>query len=279
VLTRSSGFLTLRSGPTPGPVDRLQSDGYVVLEGVFSDEEIAALRADVERVFDEYPPDERGDTPEQSAPFRYEMLNRSGVVQEAIAHPRILEVVEPLLGEDCHVIANTAWWQQSGENDHLGRFWHIDGGPHIPRDPGVPWDERIPYPVFAVAAHLYLWDCPLEAGPTGVIPGSHTSGQAPPMNRLADDDLSWNGQKVVPVVARAGDAALFSSDIWHRRMPPGPGDPGRMFVQCHYGRRDIAQRIRPTSSVNHLSDEALARARTPREQTLAGYHPLGFYDG
>lgn len=279
MLTRSSGLLTLRSGPAPAPVDQLQSDGYVVLEGVFSDEEVAALCADVERVFDEYPPDERGDTPEESAPFRYEMLNRSAVVQQAIANPRILEVIEPLLGEDCHVIANTAWWQPPGNNDHLGRFWHIDGGPHVPRDPGIPWDERIPYPVFAVAAHLYLWDCPLEAGPTGVIPGSHTSGQAPPMRQLADDDLSWNGRKVVPIVARAGDVALFSSDIWHRRMPPGPGDPGRMFVQCHYGRRDIAQRIRPTSSVNHLSDEALARARTPREQTLAGYHPLGFYDG
>jgi hypothetical protein len=260
-------------------VERLQSDGYVILEGVFVEEEIAALCADVERVFEEYPPDERGDPPEQSASFRYEMLNRSGLVQRAVGHPRILEVVESLLGEDCHVIANTAWWQRSGENDHLGRFWHIDGGPHVPRDPGVSWDTRIPYPVFAIAAHLYLWDCPIEAGPTGLVPGSHTSGQAPPMERLADDSLEWNGQHAVPIVARAGDVALFASDIWHRRMSPRPGDPGRMFVQCHYGRRDIAQRIRPTSSVNHLSAEALARAGTPRERTLAGYHPLGFYDG
>jgi len=279
MLTRSSGLLMLRSEPVPASVERLQSDGYVVLDGVFTGEELAALCADVERVFEEYPPDDRGDPPEQSAPFRYEMLNRSAVVQRAVGHPRILEVVEPLLGEDCHVIANTAWRQRPGENDHLGRFWHIDGGPHVPRDPGIPWDTRIPYPVFAVAAHLYLWDCPVDAGPTGVIPGSHTSGQAPPMERLADDDLEWNGQGAVPIVARAGDVALFVSDIWHRRMSPGPGDPGRMFVQCHYGRRDIAQRIRPTSSVNHLSADALSRARTPREQTLVGYHPLGFYDG
>ncbi len=279
MLTRSSGLLALRSDPVPASVERLQSDGYVVLDRVFTGEELAALCADVERVFEEYPPDDRGDPPEESAPFRYEMLNRSGVVQRAVGHARILEVVEPLLGEDCHVIANTAWRQRSGENDHLGRFWHIDGGPHVPRDPGVPWDNRIPYPVFAIAAHLYLWDCPIEAGPTGLIPGSHTSGQAPPMERLADDDLEWNGHGAVPVVARAGDVALFASDVWHRRMPPGPGDPGRMFVQCHYGRRDIAQRVRPTSSVNHLSAEALARARTPREKTLVGYHPLGFYDG
>ncbi len=279
MITRSHGFLTLRSNPVPAAAERLQSDGYVVLEGLFTGEEVASLCADVERVFDEYPPDERGDTPEQSAPFRYEMLNRSSVVQRAVGHHRILEVVEPLLGEDCHVIANTAWRQKSGENDHLGRFWHIDAGPHVPRDASVPWDDRIPYPVFAIAAHLYLWDCPIEAGPTGLIPRSHTSGQAPPRNRLAHGDLEWNGQGAIPIVARAGDVALFVSDIWHRRMPPRPGDPGRMFVQCHYARRDIAQRIRPTTSVNHLSPEALARAGTPREKTLVGYHPLGFYDG
>jgi hypothetical protein len=279
MLTRSTGFLTLRPGPAPPSVERLQADGYVVLEGVFTGEELSALCADVERVFREYPPDDRGDPPEQSAPFRYEMLNRSAIVQRAVGNARILEVVEPLLGEDCHVIANTAWRQQPGENDHLGRFWHIDSGPHVPRDAGVPWDSRIPYPVFAIAAHLYLWDCPIEAGPTGLIPGSHTSGQAPPLERLADDKLECNGQGAIPIVARAGDVALFVSDVWHRRMPPGPGDPGRMFVQCHYGRRDIAQRIRPTSSVNHLSGEALARAVTPRDKTLAGYHPLSFYDG
>jgi len=280
MLTRSSsGFLTLRDGPIPTSVESLQSDGYVLLDNVFAGDEVTALCTEVERVFDEFPPDERGDLPEQAAPFRYEMLNRSGLVQRAVGHPRILEVVEALLGEDCHIIANTAWWQPSGNNDHLGRFWHIDGGPHVPRDSSVPWDARIPYPIFAIATHLYLWDCPIEAGPTGVIPGSHTSGQAPPIDRAADDNLEWDGRRAVSIVAEAGDVALFASDLWHRRMPPGTEDPGRMFIQCHYGRRDIAQRIRPTSLVNHLSDEALARARTPRQRTLAGLHPLGFYDG
>jgi ectoine hydroxylase-related dioxygenase (phytanoyl-CoA dioxygenase family) len=279
MLTRSSGYLTLRTDPVPAAVEDLHSDGYVVLYDVFDADEVAALRSDLKRVFEEFPPDERGDPPEQAAPFRYEMLNRSGLVQHAIGHPRILEVVEPLLGEDCHVIANTAWWQPAGNNDHLGRFWHIDSGPHVPRESGVPWDTRIPYPVFAIAAHLYLWDCPIEAGPTGLIPGSHTSGQAPPMNRVADDDLQWEGRSAIPILAKAGDVALFVSDIWHRRMPPGPGDPGRMFIQCHYGRRDLAQRIRPTSMVNHLSDDAMARAKTPRQRNLAGLHPVGFYDG
>jgi hypothetical protein len=279
VLTRAGGYLTLRSDPVPTSVELLQTDGVVLLDKVFSAEEISSLCDDVERVFEEFPPDDRGDSPEESQPFRYEMLNRSSLAQRAIGHPQILEVVEPLLGEDCHVIANTAWWQLRGDNRHLGRFWHIDSGPHVPRDPGIPWDPRIPYPVFAIAAHLFLWDCPIDSGPTGVIPGSHTSGQSPPRDRLADDDLQWEGRGVLPIVAQAGDVALFVSDVWHRRMPLGPDDPGRMFIQCHYGRRDLAQRIRPTSVVNHLSDEAVARAETRRERTLAGLHPLGFYDG
>jgi hypothetical protein len=112
-----------------------------------------------------------------------------------------------------------------------------------------------------------------------VLPGSHTSGQAPPFNRLNDDALEWNDHGVKPIVAKAGDVALFVSDVWHRRLSPGPGDPGRMFVQCHYGRRDIAQRLRPTSEVNHLSEEALGRAKTAREKSLVGCHPLSFYDG
>jgi ectoine hydroxylase-related dioxygenase (phytanoyl-CoA dioxygenase family) len=281
VLTRSTGYLTLRTDAVASSAETLQAEGFVVLRDVFSEVEVDALRADVARVYGEYPPDERSDAYpiEHWAPFRYEMCNRSALVQEAVGHERILETIEPLIGEDCHIIANTMWWQPPGNNAHGGHYWHIDSGPHVPRDPAIPWDERIPYPIFAVATHLYLQDCPLEAGPTGVIPRSHTSGQPPPRDRMADDELEWNGQGVVPLVANAGDVALFVSDIWHRRQPPTDDDPGRMFLQCHYGRRDLAQRLRPTDEVNHLSEEAIGRAANGRQRRLIGLHRPGFYDG
>ena len=281
MITRRTGYLTIRSDPVPPAAEHLQSEGFAVLPGVFTGEEVTSLRAEIDRVFDEWPPDERVDRygHEHWEPFRYEMLNRSEACQQAIAHPAILDVIEPLLGEDCHVIANTAWRQPPEESDHGGRFWHIDSGPHVPRPAGIVWDPRIPYPIFAVAAHIMLLDCPPEAGPTAVIAGSHTSGQSPPFDRLADDDLEWEGRRPLPLVLSAGDVALFASDVWHRRMPSGPGDPGRFFLQCHYGRRDLAQRIRPTSVVNHASAEALARATTPRQRMLLGLHNPGFYDG
>jgi hypothetical protein len=281
VITRTKGYLRIRTDPVPAASQRLESDGFAVLEGVFTAGEVAALGADIDRVFAEYPPDER--VPNSSLdhwkPFRYEMLNRSDLAQRAIAHAAILEVIEPLLGEDCHVIANTAWRQPPDESDHGGRFWHIDSGPHIPRAPEIPWDVRIPYPIFAVATHILLRDCPLEAGPTGVLAGSHTSGQTPPFDRLADDSLEWDGRPAVPLAASAGDVLLFVSDVWHRRLPSGPGDPGRFFLQCHYGRRDLAQRIRPTAASHQLSAEAVERAQSRRHRRLVGLHEPSFYDG
>ena len=91
--------------------------------------------------------------------------------------------------------------------------------------------------------------------------------------------LDYNGQKVVPLLTRAGDAGLFVSDVWHRRMPTRDGEHGRFFLQVHYGRRDIAQRLLPTTEVNHLSPEAIARAQTDRERRVIGLHPMFFYDG
>lgn len=281
MLTRRTGYLALSSESAPAASAQLQAEGYVALRGVFDAGEVAELVADVDRVFDEVPPDERSSryALEHWEPFRYEMLNRSEAVQRAIARREILDVIEPLLGEDCHVIANTAWRQPPGTSTHGGQRWHIDAGPHVPRPAGVPWDERIPYPVFAVATHIMLQDCPLEAGPTGVIPRSHTSGQSPPLDRTHDDDLEWNGVGVLPLVASAGDVLCFVSDVWHRRLPCTDADPGRYFVQCHYGRRDLAQRLRPTSAGNQLSAEAIGRAASRRERTLIGLHDPFFYDG
>jgi Phytanoyl-CoA dioxygenase (PhyH) len=284
MLTRKTGYLTTRNEHDPDIPEasrELQREGFTVLAKVFRTEEVRSLAEEISSVFDNVDPDVRSTRIAEGhfEPFRYEMLNRSELVQRAIGRREILDVIEPLLGEDCHVIANTAWRQGPDDDRHGGRFWHLDAGPHVPRPEGVEWDDRIPYPIFAIACHIFLADCPLECGPTGVIPRSHKSGQAPPRDRYADESLTLNGVGIVPVLARAGDVSLFVSDVWHKRMSSLPGDPGRFFQQVHYGRRDLAQRIRTTEAVNHLSDEAMSRAETARERTLIGLHRPGFYDG
>ncbi|MEQ8860673.1 MAG: phytanoyl-CoA dioxygenase family protein [Pseudomonadales bacterium] len=280
MLTRDHGYLRLRREPGGAAAAQLERDGWAVLENVFDAVEIAALAAEIDAVYHSHPPDGRSKerSIEEDQDFRYEMFNRSALAQRAVGHGAILAAIEPLLGEDCHVIANTCWRNPAGAvRSHGGGFWHIDSGPHVPRPPGIPWDERIPYPVFAVGAHIYLRDCTLDCGPTGVIPGSHRSGQPPPSRHGAN--LTWEGRGVLPLLARAGDVALFVSDVWHRRLPAGPQDRGRFFLQAHYGRRDIAQRVRSTAQVNHVDPAAAQRIESERERRLLGLHPNFFYDG
>ncbi len=276
---RSLPYLEARTEPASAEAAQLEREGYTVVRGLLTPEEVAELSADIAAVYDREPPDTRGRGDDRQM-FRYAMLNRCAAAQKAVANPKLLAVIEPLLGEDCHVIANTAWRNPAGQAGMRGgQNWHIDAGPHIPLPPGVRWPAEIPHPVFAIGVHLYLQDCAIEDGPTGVLPGSHLSGTHPPPARSMDEDLDYEGQGVVPLLTKAGDAGLFVSDVWHRRMPTRDGDHGRFFLQVHYGRRDIAQRLRPTAEVNHVSAEAIARAQSDRERRVIGLHPLSFYDG
>jgi hypothetical protein len=177
VIRRLVKNLTLLE-PTDAPEEsvQLERDGYARLRGVFDPTEVARMREEIDGIFDATAPERvRGDKDE----FRYEMFNRGAACQAAVMHPEILRVVEPLLGEDCHVIANTAW---RNPPEFRGGVWHCDAGPHVPRPEGVPWDDRIPYPVFAVATHVYLQDCTRRSSTTpdqevATAPRQISSGQ------------------------------------------------------------------------------------------------------
>ena len=273
MISRKHGNLVLRSEPASDAAAQLEREGYVHIPGVLDPAATVALHDEIAAIFETSPPDRDRDV---RGEWRYAMFNRSPLAQKAVASRAILDALEPLLGEDCHIIANTAWRNPAG---HQGGRWHIDAGPHVPRPVDVAWPDQIPYPIFAVGLHLFLIDCPPEAGPTAVIPGSHRSGRTPP--RDADEQgmaLSYEGRSPVSLAAKAGDAIAFVSDVWHRGTPAETGF-GRFFLQCHYARRDIAQRIYPTDEVSQVGPEAAARAETERERRLIGLHPIFFYDG
>jgi hypothetical protein len=267
--------------PAPAATVQLERDGHCILRGVFTPDEVQALRDEVAAVYARVPAEMRDSaiTPEVGEMYRYQMFHHSPLCQRAIAHPAILAVLEPLLGADCHVIACTSWRNPAGEalTPH-GLQWHIDSGPFVPRPENTPWPAHIPYPIFIVGSHIYLEDVALEDGPTACIPGSHTSGRVPPFERRWDNDLTYEGRAAVQHIAKAGDVDFRVSDVWHRRWPPGPGARGRFFVQTNYARRDIAQRIVPTSDVNHATPASIARALTDRERRLLGLHPQGYFD-
>src|SRR4029077_9298708 len=198
MIKRRHGNLVLLREPVPAASQQLERGGYALVRGVLSAKEVEALGAEISAVFESSDPDRPQD---QRNELRHGMLNRSPLSQRAVASRNILDVIEPLLGEDCHIIANTAWRNVPG---HQGGPWHVDAGPHVPRPENVPWPDAIPYPVFAIGVHIFLQDCPLEAGPTAVLPTSHKSGRLPPKDRLWDLDLSFDNKLPVLLPARAG---------------------------------------------------------------------------
>src|SRR4051794_1694673 len=97
--------LTVREADdAPDASRQLEADGWVLVHGVLTPAEIDQLVTEIGAVFDATGP-ERSRTDKDE--FRYEMVNRSAACQAVVGHPRILELIEPLLGDDCHLIANT----------------------------------------------------------------------------------------------------------------------------------------------------------------------------
>jgi hypothetical protein len=111
---KRGGNLRLRDEPAPQASVDLERDGFAMVPGLLSESDVADLRRELTELFETTRPEPRiaGSTEDDYADFRYEALNSSPAAQRMVAHPGILEVIEPLLGEDCHVVSNTVWWNQ-----------------------------------------------------------------------------------------------------------------------------------------------------------------------
>ncbi len=244
---------------------QIRDEGYTVIRQAFNPEQVKEIKDDMARVFAE--PNIEGDDI-YGQYWRMLLFERSEIAQRYLEHRPILDVIEPILGANCHVIANAGWMTPAGYD---GGAWHTDAGPHVPRPADVPWDDRIPYPIFVIGVMCYMTDVPLESGPTAVVPGSHKSGQPCPKE---ESQLIYNGKGPIALEAKAGDVALFCSDTWHAGTPHTGGEP-RVVYQMHYGRRDISQRFRPFKN-QRIPDEVVERA-TERGKELIGVHPISFY--
>ena len=133
----------------------------------------------------------RGDRDE----FRYEMLNRSAACQAAVGAPGDprgdrAAARRRLPRDRQHGVAQPARRSRGGP-------WHCDAGPHVPRPEDVPWDDRIPYPVFAIGAHLLLRDCARRRRPDRGRAGQPPLGPARAVRPARDPELTYDGRPPV----------------------------------------------------------------------------------
>jgi ectoine hydroxylase-related dioxygenase (phytanoyl-CoA dioxygenase family) len=194
------------------------------------------------------------------------VFNRDPYWLQFLDRPGVIDLAEAALGADCHVIGETAWRSHPG---FRGEPLHADYLPLTWAEGRLPDDVRVPPRILTV--HYYLCDVTPELAPTRVIPGSHRAGRGP---RAGESE--WNGAAPQAVLARAGDALVFRSDVWHAGSDNRTTDAIRYLLQVHYGRREMAQHYSPFMSWRF--DPRVLAAATARQRRLLGDHAPGAYD-
>ena len=251
-------------------VEALERDGYVYFPGVLNAEEVAELRATMDRL--ETIPEclDRHQTPQNGGKFLNKIINnsfnRDPLYLQFLDKSPIVEVAEATHGEDCHCIGMQSWVTGPGRPD---QGLHTDWLPiSLPAD--VRSDPRVKVPIFITTAHYYLNDMYEELGPTKFVPGSHFSGCSP------NGATEWNNRGEESILCNAGDVVFFRSEVWHRGSANTSAET-RYLLQVHYAMRMITQKYPPYLNKFQFDESILTQAN-PQQRRLMGDHRPSNYD-
>jgi len=157
----------------------------------------------------------------------YNLHREVGVIDEIARHPRLLDVVERIIGEDILLLGSRVICKEPGTGDFIP--WHQD----------VSDRNRLTPPV-QVTAWYAVDDSTVANGAVEVIPGSHRSGMRARVPTSSDGNLlradeandvgDEEAARAVPIELRAGQASLHHGFVLHRSGPNRSADRRCAFV-------------------------------------------------
>ncbi|MCA1694588.1 MAG: phytanoyl-CoA dioxygenase family protein, partial [Actinobacteria bacterium] len=236
------------------------ANGFAVIRNVLRLDEIATLRKAIDRVWEDpgLEPNRYSDL------IAVRLFEVDAVFEEIVTRSPIIEFVEGILGNDCHLIAQNAVRTPTGTG--LSAF-HVDDLVLLPIGEGMTrHDPRLTLPTYVMTVQVPLTDIlTVENGPTQYVPGSHYSGREP-----APEGETFEGRGPQSVLVRAGDIYLHNGQCWHQGAVNTSAET-RYLLQMAYGRRFVAQRFYPFINYR-LPENILARADDRRKRVF-GVHP------
>jgi ectoine hydroxylase-related dioxygenase (phytanoyl-CoA dioxygenase family) len=185
---------------TPQQREKLDHDGYLVLENFMSPELLRDLRARVDELFAM-----EGDL--AGSEFKREeqtrrlanLINKGEVFERAIASPEVLDCVAGVLGPE---------FKLSSLNIRSA-------------DPHSTWTQPLHCDMGAIADENGYWvantiwlldDFTVENGATRMVPGSHRWGKLP--QQVVADPSAKHPQEML-LTGKAGSVVVMNAHMWH----------------------------------------------------------------
>ena len=213
-------------------------DGFVVVRGGLSPEEIDLLRADATRICRGEYGEFRGleaagaDESDDDVMRRYLCIHFphkiSPVMHGALSHPAVVDVLTSIIGPNVKCMQSMLFIKAAGKP---GQAWHQD-------EFFIPTRDRS-----LCGAWIAMDDATVENGCLWVIPGSHRLGILWPQEEHNDRRFDCAGESVdfpytdddaVPVELETGSFVIFNGYLLHRSLPNVARTGYRRALANHY---------------------------------------------
>jgi ectoine hydroxylase-related dioxygenase (phytanoyl-CoA dioxygenase family) len=231
---------------------QLDEQGYLIFRNVLSPTEIDTILARLEELWAT-----EGDLAgeenyiEPGVRRLANLASKGEVFRSLYAHPRVLEVVEAVMGPEMRAAMVNA--RDVPPQTGVRMPFHMDS------DKGRVRDEK----GYGAATAIWMLDeFSIANGATAFVPGSHLLGKSP---REVLPDLNASHPEEIVIEGQPGDVLVFNGHCWHAGRP-NETDGHRRAVLVHYLRTDVP---RPENRRQHLGPHQAA-ALAPRERELLG---------
>ena len=241
-----------------------KKDGYLVLKGVLSAEEIKQLTIVVDQIDEEYRKQLSSEGAQSGVDAEpYAGLNRLNIIEESdllvglMDHPVTFPVVLELLGPFIQLSMSQAMIRSPNpEVKGLSHALHPDGGQAMQRirveESSLPLQIKVQYFLTPLTVP--------DHGNFTIVPGSH---HCPfPTAQLGNAESPHNA-KALQLCVEAGDAAVFPHALWHGAASNRSSYPRKTLIYCYNHHC-----FRPYD-YKQPSPELLVRC-TPRQRRLLG---------
>jgi non-heme Fe2+,alpha-ketoglutarate-dependent halogenase len=204
----------MASSLSPSQIDQFRQDGYLSPLQVLTPNETTRFREE----YDAYEATVSDELAALASRDRYQYLAETHLylpwVYELSTHPRVLDLVESILGEDL-LLWDSRWFtKRPGEGTFVS--WHQDG---------TYWALD---PPMACTAWIALSDSTAANGCMSVIPGSHRGDSLPHRDTFEEDNALARGQEIavevdeadaVSLVLKPGEMSIHNISIVHGSKP------------------------------------------------------------